>query len=320
MTSHQSQHKAALLTRGGDSLLSFLWAASGFHQVALCALGLLVALLTIAPIELHRRLVDDVIVQEQVDLLFGLGVAYLVLILTKAGVKYGFQIYQGWVIERAALTLRRQLVAHAEDQRAAGAQARDGAAVTVIGAETDKLAGFVGEALSLTVLNVGMLAAVGAYMLAEQWLIGLVALSILIPQVVVVPLIQRRVNRLIERRLALLRGLGEEVTELCGEDHGTVKRDLDGTAVRVYCNRIRIYAWKFFSKAFVNLMNNLAPGVLLVFGGFLAIQGETTLGVLVAFLSGLERISDPLRDLVTHYREIAQASVQHKKLRDWAFG
>ncbi len=280
-------------------------------------LGLLVALLTVAPIELHRRLVDDVIMEEQLDLLFGLGAVYLALILAKGGAKYLFQMYQGWLIESTALRLRRQLVGHYEELSSREAPVTDGAAVTVIGTETDKLAGFVGEALSLIVVNVGMLLAVGIYMLAEQWLIGLVALAILLPQVFVVPLIQRRINSLIETRLALLRDLGDDVMALCGDEHGVAKRDLNATADGVYDNRIKIYFWKFLSKAFVNLMNNLAPGVLLVFGGYLVIQGETTLGVLVAFLSGLERISDPLRDLVTHYREIAQARVQHKKIQEW---
>ena len=65
-------------------------------------------------------------------------------------------------------------------------------------------------------------------------------------------------------------------------------------------------------------MNTLAPAVLLVFGGYMVIKGETSLGVLVAFLSGLERIQNPLRDLVSLYREIAQARIQYRKIIDWA--
>ena len=306
-----------LLNRDDVTLPEFLWGAGGLHQLALCILGFVVALLTMAPIELHRRLVDDVIMAKDLNLLFGLGTAYLILILVKGAAKYSFQVYQGWLTESTALLLRQELVEHYEARRGAGESVGDGSAVTVIGTETDKLAGFVGEALSQVVFNLGMILVVGVYMLSEQWLIGVVTIAILLPQVFVVPLIQRRINRLIEKRLALLRDLGEDVSALCGERHAPADRALGVRAKDIYWNRLKIFFWKFLAKAFVNLMNNLAPAALLVFGGYMVIEGETTLGVLVAFLSGLERVADPLRDLVNHYREMAQGRVQFAKLRDW---
>ena len=60
-----------------------------------------------------------------------------------------------------------------------------------------------------------------------------------------------------------------------------------------------------------------APLGILAFGGWLAIRGETTLGVLLAVVSGFERISGPIRDLIGFYREAAQAGVQHRLIADW---
>ena len=74
---------------------------------------------------------------------------------------------------------------------------------------------------------------------------------------------------------------------------------------------------KFAMKGFVNLLNALAPLSALVFGGYLVIQGETTIGVVVAFISGFDRLAAPLRELIAYYRLAAQAHVQHEMVARW---
>jgi len=54
--------------------------------------------------------------------------------------------------------------------------------------------------------------------------------------------------------------------------------------------------------------------VLLV-GGWLVIEGDTELGTIVAFLSGLQRVRDPWRDLVTYFRQVSDARVKYELVR-----
>jgi ABC-type bacteriocin/lantibiotic exporter with double-glycine peptidase domain len=49
----------------------------------------------------------------------------------------------------------------------------------------------------------------------------------------------------------------------------------------------------------------------------MVIEGETTIGVVVAFISGFDRMSTPLRELIAYYRIAAQASVQHRMIARW---
>jgi ABC-type bacteriocin/lantibiotic exporter with double-glycine peptidase domain len=49
-------------------------------------------------------------------------------------------------------------------------------------------------------------------------------------------------------------------------------------------------------------------------------QGEVEVGVIVAFISGFERISSPLRELIGFYRLAAQARVQHDLIAQWMDG
>src|SRR3546814_5050865 len=63
----------------------------------------------------------------------------------------------------------------------------------------------------------------------------------------------------------------------------------------------------------MNLLSAIAPLSVLLVGGLMVIAGETTIGVVVAFISGFERLSTPLRELVAYYRVAAQANVQRSE-------
>jgi ABC-type bacteriocin/lantibiotic exporter with double-glycine peptidase domain len=70
-------------------------------------------------------------------------------------------------------------------------------------------------------------------------------------------------------------------------------------------------------KSTTNLLTNSAPLSVLLMGGWLVIEGRTTVGVVVAFLSGLQRLEDPLRELLNVYRLAAQARVRHDMIARW---
>ena len=60
-----------------------------------------------------------------------------------------------------------------------------------------------------------------------------------------------------------------------------------------------------------------SAGCLDGFGGYLVMQGQTQVGVIVAFISGFEKISAPVRELVSFYRVAEQARVQHDMIAKW---
>ena len=130
------------------------------------------------------------------------------------------------------------------------------------------------------------------------------------------PLLQRRLNVLIEKRVGLLRDLGDEISEL-GDDN---REHCANVLKDIYTNRIRFFILKFAMKSALNLLNAMGPLTVLLFGGYLAMQGEVQLGVIVAFISGFERISSPLRELIGFYRVAAQANVQHRMIAKWMAG
>jgi ABC-type multidrug transport system fused ATPase/permease subunit len=124
---------------------------------------------------------------------------------------------------------------------------------------------------------------------------------------------QKRLNDLIETRLGYLREMGDAVVQ----DEAEEESGKDGLPAKIYENHMAFFAWKFFMKSSVNLANGFAPVAILLWGGWLVIEGQTTVGVIVAFLSGTEKISGPIRNLLGFYRIVAQAQVQHEMIARW---
>jgi len=295
------------------SLYRFVWKVSGPQQVRLCLLTLLLFPLSMVPLELQRRIVNSAVAQVDMAVLAGLGGVYLAVLLLAGVLKYVRNLYLGRVSEGVIRRLR---------SRVSGVLARDadseefGARVSMIAAEAEQLGGFVGQAVAQPLLSAGVLLSVASYMLWIEPQVALVAFAFFIPSLLTAPWLQERINRYSKERTELLRELSQGV--VVDEGHGEEKRadgfnDLIG---RIYTVRIRLYAVKFFAKFLNNFMGHLGVLAVLVFGGMMVIEGRTDIGVVVAFISGFERIIEPARELLNFYRQQSQMRVQYGLIRD----
>ena len=306
----------AVPSTGDDSPAGSVWGyvrrMTGWHQASAGLLALLAAGLAFAPVELQRRIIDDAVADGDTAQLLWCAAAYAGVLLAGQAAKAGLQFYQGWLAESAARYTRMHLL-RLHCRGATARRAGEGEAVAIIGQEVDKLAGFAGEGPSTALQQAGLLAIGTAYMLYVDAAVAAVGFALLLPQAVLAPVLQRRLNRLMRLRVRLMRTLGNRIAgeSLC---RATARGSIIG---RVYTNRMGINAWKAMMKALLNLLNGLAPLSVLLVGGWLAIEGETTVGVIVAFVSGFQRLSDPLRALIGFYRRCAQAEVQHDMIARW---
>ena len=299
---------------GDDTPARDIWGyvrrMSGWRQALLALLALTATLLNLAPVELQRRLIDHAITRRDADLLFELGILYAIVLGLHQLSKFVLRVVQGWLAESTALYTRRHLLELWRRGRAGDGE-HPGEAVAIIGPEVDKLAGFVGSGPSSAIGNAGMLLGVVIYMLWVDPLVAALGLALIVPQIVLTPLLQRRLNRLVERRVTLMRGFGNQIAE--GAEEPALETDM----AAIYRNRMTFACYKAMMKGLLNLLNAAAPLALLMVGGWFVLQGETTVGVLVAFLSGFQRLADPIRELIAFYRQCAQADVQHRMIARW---
>jgi ABC-type bacteriocin/lantibiotic exporter with double-glycine peptidase domain len=306
------------VVRANETLAGFVWRASGVHQFHVGLIAIAVALFNLAPIDLQRRIVDDAIVKGNIEALLVLGALYLAILLVQGALKYALFFYQGWVGESAVKRARDQLTAVASE-RASQDEATSGEAVNVIGREIDNVGSFVGTSISEFVVNLTLLFFLAAYMLYLEPVIALIAALSLIPQIFLAIYMQADLNRLVERQVGLVRRLGNETILLAEGDSSATGKE-KRTIRAIFRNRIRFYFLKYGLKTLLSVANAMGPLMVLIVGGYLVIQGQTTIGTIVAFVSGLERISTPLHDLLNFYRVYEQAKVQHQMIVAWFEG
>lgn len=306
-----------------EGLYRYVLAVSGRQQVPLCVLTLLIFPLTLLPLELQRRIVNDAIGGSDLAHLLVLGGAYLAVVVTQGALKFLRNVYLERVAEGVTRRLRRRIV----DNRAFGAEMAEGTKQSLIVAESQAVGGFVAEGLAFPLLQAGIVLSVAAYMLVIDFRVALVALGFFVPSVIVVALTQPRLNRLTQRKTKVQRELGEAVLADDAGDTGEQGRAADGRrgttddlVEGIYNLKVRIAQLKNALKVLNNLLGHLGPLSVLVFGGYMVLQGQTTLGTVMAFISGYGQMNDPARQLLNFYRRMSMMTVQYDMVRKAANG
>lgn len=268
-------------------------------QVWLVLLSTAVFLLSTVPLELQRRIINDAFTGGHFGPIASLSAAYLCLALSEGLLKLGLNIYRGWVSENAVRWLRKTIfgiVNRGPPQR--GAEAR-GVEISIILAEADPVGGFVGLSVSEPVLQGGILISVMAYLIYLQPLMAVVTLIVLCPQIVIIPLIQNVINKRVRTRIATLREVSGSMIESKGEEHRQHQR-ID----YVFALNFSIYKLKFSMNFIMNFLTQFGVTAILALGGYFVVKGQTEIGTVVAFISGLAKVNDPWGDLVNWYREL----------------
>jgi ABC-type multidrug transport system fused ATPase/permease subunit len=326
------------LTRAGrpdlppGGIFSYIGKMSGPQQVLICTLACLVAALETVPLDLQRRIVNEAIGGRNLALLTSLGAAFMAATLTQGAIKYALRLYAGAVSEDVTLHARRRLfrvatAAALGPERAENARlSRSGRAVSVIGPEMDDVGSFVGESLAEPLVQAGTFIGLLGYMLVVNPLLAAVSLALFSPQILLLPWVQRRVNRLTRRRVRLMRRMGDAVAEATAiAESGTgrpprfahAEAAFDAGAVGIRDTRVRLFRWQYAGKVLVNVFSHLGPLTVLMFGGYLVVVGQTSLGIVVAFVSGFERLAEPARELFGFYQLVSMTRVEYHTIGEW---
>jgi ABC-type multidrug transport system fused ATPase/permease subunit len=296
-----------------QTLASFVARFSGWHQLALAAMSIVVFLLETAPLELQRRIVNDAFKGGNYRTILILSLTYAALALGQGLLKLAMNIYRSWVGEKAVRSLRltvQTLARHLSSDRA-GAEAV-GVETSMMLAETDPIGAFVGVYLSEPLLQGGILLTVFGYMVFLQPSMALVALVVFAPQLVFVPLMQWAINRRVSARIATLRAVSGGMILDVAEEGSTAPGGLQrGRIDHVFMLNMGIFKLKFSMNFLMNILHHFGTAGVLAAGGWFVVQGQTEVGTVVAFLSGLTRVNDPWGDLVNWFRDLTVTGTKY---------
>jgi ABC-type multidrug transport system fused ATPase/permease subunit len=293
-------------------LYRYIWEVSARSQVILSALAVAVFLMELAPLELQRRIVNAAVERREFTFIGTLCLIYVVVALVHGSLKLILNVYRSSVSEAANQRLRMQIDPTATATSATGEK---GVKISIVVSEVEAVGGFVGSSFCDPLLNAGILLSVFGYMLFMQSWMAVVALLIFCPQLLFIPFLQRAINRRTQRRIKRLRALSVHIVNE-GADGAT--EQTIGTFRRrirdVYRLNMQILLRKFGMSSLMNLLYTLGVIGILAVGGWLVLQGRTEVGTIVAFISGLARMNDPWRDLVSYFREATNAGLKYRMI------
>lgn len=298
-----------------SNIYRYVWQASGWHQVPLVMLTVCVSLLEIVPLELQRRIVDDAVKNRNYGFVIVLCAVYLGAVLLQGGTKLVLNIYRNWVGESAVRELRRRVHTLVSATSAASSSLEaEGVQASMIVAEVEPVGAFVGGSVSEPLLQAGILCSVLAYMIHVDVRMAAVALLFFIPQLIFVPMMQHAMNRRTRVRVRIVRRLSVSVIE-GGGDPARDQAD-DERIERVFQLNMGVYKFKFSMNFLMNLSTQLQIIGALAVGSWAVLNGQLGIGGVVAFISGIGRITDPWGDLVNYFRDANISQVKFALLRD----
>nr|WP_246802317.1 ABC transporter ATP-binding protein [Rhizobium leucaenae] len=285
------------------------------HQIAIAALSILLFVVETVPLELQRRIVNAATAGASYHLVLFLVASYLALVTAQGLTKLVLNLYRGWIGEVAVRWLRGSvLVASAHTDDLLPESLAEGVQLSILLAEAEPVGGFVGTSISEPLLQTGILVAVCGYLIFLQPLMALVIIIVYFPQIGFVPLIQAAINRRIAIKIAAMRNISESMVEhLISDDSMAAQSRRIQTLFSV---NMSIYKLKFTMNFMMNFMTQLGYAGIFILGGYYVVTGKTEIGTVVAFLSGLSKITDPWGALVDWYRDLKMTQVKYALIRD----
>ncbi len=243
---------------------------------------------------------------------------FFCFVLINGGFKLYINVLKGKLGERMLRRLRYQLydtilrfpLPHFR-------KTSEGELINMITAEVEPVGGFIGDAFVTPLYQGGLLLTAIFFIFMQDWSMGLASVALYPIQGYLIPKLQRKVRALGRDRVREMRKVSERIgdtvnlaREIRAHQTGDYERaDYADRMGRVFDIRFKIYNLKFFVKFLNNFLTQMTPLMFFAFGGYLVIQGQLSLGALVAALAAQKDLLSPWNELLNNY-QIQQDSQQ----------
>ncbi len=297
------------------SLFGFVFFMGKGHQIAIAALSVILFVVGTAPLELQRRIINDATARAPYASILFLVLFYLGLVLMEGLVKLVLNMYRSWIGEVSVRWLRMSVLAASSETATSSDGARgEGIQLSIVLAEAEPVGGFVGTSISEPLVQAGILFAVCGYLIFLQPLMALAVAFTFFPQAGFVPMMQSAINRRVESKINVMRNVSEGMVETFGTP--VLLTAQKGSVQTLFSLNMSIYKFKFVMNFLMNFMTQLGYAGIFALGGYYVVTGKTEIGTVVAFISGLSKVTDPWGELVDWYRDFKVTQVKYRLIRD----
>ena len=289
-----------------------IWRINGRHQIILILLSIAIAAMAAVPLAFQKEIINVLTRPNPLESkLFLLGAGMMAATLISLALKWLMGYRSGILGEDTIRFIRKRL--YTGTTQPEQNPVPSGTLTTAISAEAEELGKFAGGAFSEPVVQVGTLISVIGFIASTQPGLGMIALSMIVPQVILVLATQGRINALIAERVKILRGATNRViADQARAAEQAVLDDFDA----IFDTRRRMFIWKLSTKFLLSAINGAGMVAVLMLGGWLVLQERTDVGTVVAATMGLGRIQGPTAFLIAFYRQVSATRVKFELLRD----
>ena len=247
----------------------------------------------------------------------------LLTVLISGVFKMRINTYKGIIGERMVRRLRFQLIERV--QRFPPAQFQrvsQGEIIATVTSETEPLAGFIGDSLAQPLFQGGTMLTILTFMFMQDPILGLVAVSMIPLQAYIIPRMQKKLNRLKKQRVRQVRVLASKIGESVDGNrevriHGTQQyhqAHFSHILGQLFTIRLNIFQQKFLMKFINNFLNQLPPIMFYAVGGVLVINGQLSIGALVAALTAYKDLVSPWKELLDYYQQYQDSKVRYEQI------
>jgi ABC-type multidrug transport system fused ATPase/permease subunit len=306
----------------------FSWIFPGNVKLQILQLLIIVVMVfaRVLPLEMQKRIVNQAINLRNVNLLLEYCGVYLAAVIFFSGLKYLTTIIETLLSQRTTARMRTALYDHILTLPLNFfRRTQPGMVVNALVSELTLPGNFVGMAVGAPVTNLLTLLAFAGYMFWLNPLLAAVSMSIYPLVVLLLPMMQKGVNRSNKKRVDAARTFSSRIAEAISGIHeiqGNGAYRIENKKYNRLVNkllRIRV-TWSLFRfgvKTLNGFFTSLGPFLVFILGGWLTIKGRLELGALVAFLSAQEKLFDPWKELIEFYQVYQDGSVVYKRTMEY---
>lgn len=335
-----------------QSVFRFVWKHSHREQIAILLLILFSLPFYWASLEIPKRIVNEAlqgrafsggqeavpatavsswvpdwlaggVTLNQLQFLFVLSGIYLFLVLVNGAFKYAINLRKGILGERMLRRLRYDLVGQFLRFRPEEIRSVKPAEIaSMVKDEVEPIGGFIGDAfIQPAFLGTQALTALTFIIYQNVWL-GLVALSIVLIQSVVIPILRREQLRLGRERQIASRKFAGHIGEIVDGapailTHGTVpysQAEVGTRLSKLFDIRAMLFRRKFAVKFLNNLLSQITPFLFFSVGGYFALTGRLDLGQLVAVIAAYRDLPPPIKELIDWDQQRADVTIKYQQI------
>ncbi len=275
------------------------------------------------PLEMQKRIINEAIHLKQLQLLYLYCGLYIGAVILAGITKYAINVMQTILGQRILVEIRTELYDHVlQLPLQFYRKMQPGTVISAMTSELNSIGFFLGGAIAIPVTSILSFAVFLWFMFSLSPLLALLSVGIYPFELVVIPLLQKKYNRLNKERIKTTRLMANMVNETISgihEIHSNASYDQEknrmGTYIKSLFNVLkRLFFVKYGIKFANNLFQSFGPFILFLVGGYLAINGQFTLGALVAFLSAYEKVYDPWKEMLGYYQSLQDAQVSYRQI------